>query len=113
MTGDVRSDVVDNVESIGTRIRFAIANRRLVEVRYSGATRVAEPHDYGVQSGHERLLVYQLRGPARPGQAATGWRLLDVSKIERCDVLDETFKGRRGQSHHDPHEWQTVYARVK
>ncbi len=105
--------MVDDLGSIGLRIRFAIASRRLVEVRYGGATRVAEPHDYGIQNGRERLFVYQLRGPTRLDQAATGWRLLDVSKIERCDVLDETFKGSRGQSHHDHHEWQTVYARVK
>ena len=100
-------------DDFGARIRFAIANRRLVEVRYSGSSRVAEPHDYGIQNGHERLLVFQLRGPARPGQAPIGWRLLDTSRIEALTVLDDTFGGSRGLSHHDHHQWDVLYARVK
>ena len=95
------------------RIRFAIANRRLIEVRYSGTTRVAEPHDYGIQNGRERLLVFQLRGPTRPGHTPIGWRLLEMSKIEVLTVLEGTFEGSRGQSHHDHYQWDVVHARVK
>lgn len=105
--------VVDDIGATGARIRFAIVNRRLVEVRYSGATRIAEPHDYGIQHGRERLLVFQLRGPARPGHTPIGWRLLETSKIEALTVLDDTFTGSRGQSHSDHYEWEVVYARVK
>jgi len=105
--------VGDDSGSTDTRIRFAIANRRLVELRYSGSARVAEPHDYGIQNRLERLLVYQLRGPARPGHSPIGWRLLEVSKIETLAVLDDTFKGSRGQSHRDHYQWEVVYARVK
>ena len=100
-------------ESTGARIRFAIANRRLVEVRCGGTTRVAEPHDYGIQKGRERLLVFQLRGLARPGHPPTGWRLLEVSKIEALTVRDDTFAGSRGQSHNAHYEREVVYARVK
>lgn len=99
--------------STDERIRLAIANRRLVELRYGSAARVAEPHDYGVHKGRTRLLVFQLRGPTRPGQTATGWRLLDVEKIESLAVLDETFDGSRGAAHRDHHQWDIVYARVK
>jgi len=95
------------------RIRFAITNRRLVEVCYSGTTRIAEPHDYGVQIGRERLLMFQLRGPARRGKTPTGWRLLELSKIEALTVLEETFTGSRGQSHAAHYDWEVVYARVK
>jgi|SRR5579862_1965529 len=105
--------MVDDSSSIGTQIRFAIANRRLVELRYAGILRVAEPHDYGVLNRRERLLVYQLRGPARPGQASIGWRLLDVSKLEGLTALEEGFSGTRGKSHHNHHEWEIVYARVE
>lgn len=100
------------MQSIDARIRYAIANRRLVELRYSGTTRVAEPHDYGVQHGRERLLVFQRRGPARPGHSAIGWRLLDVEKVEALTVLDDGFAGSRGESHSAHHEWEIVYARV-
>ena len=99
--------------NLDTRIRFAIENRRLVDLRYSGAARVAEPHDYGVLNGRKRLLVYQLRGPARSGQASIGWRLLDVSRIEGLAVLDDTFNGSRGGAHRDHHQWELVYARVR
>jgi hypothetical protein len=105
--------VVDNTGSTGARIRFAIANRRLVEVRYGGTTRVAEPHDYGIQNGRERLLVFQLRGAARPGHTPIGWRLLEMSKIEALTVLDAPFEGSRGQSHSAHYEWEVIYARVK
>jgi hypothetical protein len=105
--------MVDDIRSTGVRIRFAIANRRLVEVRYSGQPRIAEPHDYGVQNGHERLLVYQRRGPVRPGQTPVGWRLFELSKIEALTVLDETFKGSRERSHSDHYDWQILYARVE
>jgi len=105
--------VLDAIGSTGTRIRFAITNRRLVEVRYRGAARVAEPHDYGVHDGQERLLVYQRRGPARPGHSPIGWRLLVVSKIEALTVLEDTFQGGRGQSHRSHYRWEVIYARVK
>ena len=99
--------------STDARIRAAIADRRLVEVRYQGTARIAEPHDYGIQNGCERLLVFQRRGPARPGHASTGWRLLDRSKIEALTVLNETFEGSRGQSHSAHYQWEAVYERVK
>ncbi|HXT68832.1 MAG TPA: hypothetical protein VN700_03710 [Vicinamibacterales bacterium] len=100
-------------DDLGTRIRFAIANRRLVELRYAGVARLTEPHDYGILNRRERLLVYQLRGPARPGQASIGWRLLDISKIEALTVLVDTFSGSRGTAHRDHHQWESVYARVE
>jgi hypothetical protein len=105
--------MVEDFSSIGTRIRFAIADRRLVEVRYGRALRVAEPHDYGVLNRRERLLVYQLRGPARPGQESIGWRLLDVLKVEEFTVLEESFSGSRGKSHHNHHAWDILFARVE
>jgi hypothetical protein len=105
--------MVEDIESTRARIRFAIANRRLVELRYSGTTRIVEPHDYGIQSGRERVLVFQRRGPARPGQSPIGWRLLEVSRIETFRVLDATFEGSRAQSHGAHYQWEQVYARVE
>jgi hypothetical protein len=99
--------------STDARIRTAIADKRLVEVRYQGTARIAEPHDYGIQNGRERLLVFQRRGPARPGHASTGWRLFERAKIEALTVLDETFEGSRGQSHSAHYQWDAVYGRVK
>ena len=93
------------------RIRRAIAEKRLLELRHERAVRLAEPHDYGVIDGTARLLIFQRRGPDS-GKGAVGWRLLDVLKIESCAVADQTFAGSRGQSHQQHYQWETLYARV-
>ena len=98
-------------DSVDIRIRHAIAEKRLLELRYKRAVRLAEPHDYGVIEGAERLLVFQLRGP-NSGKGAVGWRLLDVVKIEDCAVTEQIFAGSRGQSHQQHYKWQTLYSRV-
>lgn len=99
--------------SVDEQLRFAIENKRLLEIRYKGDARTAEPHDYGVFRGTERLNVFQLRGPVRsPQRSAKGWRLLDVADIEECAVLTETFAGSRGQSHTNHRDWDIIYARV-
>jgi len=100
--------------SVDEQLRFAIANKRLVQMSYKGRVRVAEPHDYGVQKGVTRLLTYQRSAVGGgPRKDVTGWRLLDLPKIERCLVLDETFPGSRGQAHHAHNVWDVLYARVK
>jgi len=100
-------------DSLDQRLRFAITHKRLIRFRYHGSERVAEPHDYGVQNGVTRLLAYQLRGPVRSARsAAVGWRLLDLSKLEDCVVLDEMFPGSRGAAHQQRLVWDVLHARV-
>jgi hypothetical protein len=99
------------LESLDERIRRAIVEKRLLEIRYKRAVRLAEPHDYGVIDGTERLLIFQLHRPDS-GKGAVGWRLLDVVKIESCVVTDQTFAGSRGRSHQQHYQWETLYARV-
>jgi hypothetical protein len=91
------------------QIRVAIAGRRLIRFTYGSASRLAEPHDYGVQHGVVRLLVYQLRSMP----FSRGWRLLDVSKISELAVLDDTFAGSRGSGHADHNAWETLFMRVE
>jgi hypothetical protein len=78
------------LDSLDERIRRAIAEKRLLEIRYKNAIRLVERHDYGVIDGTERLLIFQLNGPDS-GKGAVGWRLLDVVKIESCLVTEQTF----------------------
>lgn len=100
--------------SLDATVRQAIAGRRLIEVRYLGKVRTAEPHDYGVQKGVERLLVYQLGVAGSPRTPkTTGWRLLDVPKIEACRILDDTFTGSRGHMHRRHLVWDVLHARVE
>lgn len=100
--------------SLDSVLRFAIAGRRLLQLTYHGRVRVVEPHDYGVLKGRARVLVYQLRasGEAR-AKSATGWRLLDVDKMQACTVLDDTFGGSRGLDHRQHQTWDVLYARVE
>lgn len=104
----------DVLSSLDERLRFAIARKRLIEFSYKGARRVAEPHDYGVQKNAVKLLVYQHRASigGRPRDRATGWRLLDVPLIIDCTVLDDTFRGSRGDQHDKHYGWDVLYARV-
>jgi hypothetical protein len=97
--------------SLDEHIRHAIAEKRLLELRYKRTVRLAEPHDYGVIDRTERLLMFQLHGPDS-GKGTVGWRLLDVVKIESCVVTDQTFAGSRGRSHQQHYQWKTLYARV-
>jgi hypothetical protein len=100
--------------SIDGQLRFAIAGKRLIEVSYKGSVRLVEPHDYGVQQGKVRLFVYQRRASfVVPGKSATGWRMLDVPKIEKCVVTEQTFKGSRGTADQDHNVWDVLYARVE
>jgi hypothetical protein len=94
------------LDSLDERIRRAIAEKRLLEIRYKRAVRLAEPHDYGVIDGTERLLIFQLHGPD------SGKGAVDVVKIESCVVTDQTFAGSRGQSHQQHYQWETLYAGV-
>jgi predicted DNA-binding transcriptional regulator YafY len=99
--------------STGSRIREAIAQKKLIEIHYNAHTRVVEPHDFGVQNGVERLLGYQLRSSRDAfGKDTVGWRLFDVPKIDSIVILDMPFKGSRHSTAHGHHAWDTLYARV-
>jgi len=93
------------------RVRFAIAQRRLIQLSYGGHLRVMEPHDYGLKNGAVMLLGYQVRGGSASPGGAKGWRLLKVEKIDACMVWETTFAGGRP----DPQgqmDWDELFARV-
>jgi len=59
--------------------------------------------------------VYQVRAPgaAPDRKPQKGWRLLEVSKIEECSVLDQTFAGSRGEPSQRHIVWDDLFLRVK
>ena len=90
----------------------AIAEKRLIQFSYKrGATRMVEPHDYGVQHGVERILGYQISGESRSG-AAHGWKWFDVADISALALLEETFPGSRVDSAQHHAGWDRLFARV-
>jgi hypothetical protein len=104
--------IVSFPSSLDTRLRFAIANRRLLRFTYDGAVRVAEPHDYGVHNGETKVLAFQREKAGRKSEDVRGWRWLDASKIQDCVVLDDTFRGSRQAADQQHHHWDVLYARV-
>src|SRR6185437_11292751 len=58
----------------------AIKHRKVVTFVYHGKLRVAEPHDYGIQNGVERLLCFQVGGDSNSGRLPS-WRLIDVPEM--------------------------------
>ena len=102
-------------ESLDKKLRFAISNRRLIRVVYDSAMRTGEPHDYGMLGGAPKLLFYQLRrsgSDAPPRKRASGWRLLELAKIEACVVSAKKFPGSRGAAHTQHIAWDKLFARV-
>ena len=99
-------------DSLDARLRFAIANKRLIEFNYDGALRVAEPHDYGLRDGSVKVLVFQRKKAGQQNDDVRGWRSLEVSKIEGCVVLEDTFRGTREQDAQQHFQWDVLYARV-
>ena len=99
--------------TLDAQLRYVIAEKRLIQILYKGRTRIVEPHDYGRHNNIDRLLIYQLIAEDSRAGHETGWRLLDVPKIESLTVLDAIFGGSRQQSDQTHHSWDTLYARVK
>ena len=99
-------------DSLDRLLRFAIENRRLIELGYHNSVRVAEPHDYGIYKDTERLLVFQLRDSVHHSPQAVGWRLFNTSEIQECFVLEKGFSGSRGRLHQSHLVWDTVFLRV-
>jgi hypothetical protein len=105
---------IDDDAPVPAKLRFAIANKRLLGLEYNARLRVAEPHDFGAMSGTSKVLVYQLLvDGAAAGNRSQGWRLLDVAKIGACKVLPDTFPGSRGDSKQQHMKWDAVFARVE
>jgi hypothetical protein len=77
--------IEEGPRTLDEQLRFAIANRRLMQLRYGGCLRVVEPHDYGVQKGTPRLAWF----------------------------FEELFRGSRRDSHQRHYVWDVLYARVE
>ena len=112
MKKNVLSFTPSREHTLDSLLRFAIANKRLIQFAYESAVRIAEPHDYGVRDRVPKLLVYQRQKAGRRDERVRGWRWLDCSKIDDCIVLEDSFRGRREAAGQQHHRWDIIYARV-
>ena len=73
----------------------AVDERKCLELRYHGYSRVVEPHAYGRdKDGEEVLRCYQTSGGSASGERA-GWKLLKVREVFSLHLLKETFLVRK------------------
>jgi hypothetical protein len=98
-------------ENIDQLIRAAISQKRTMRFLYNGKERIAEPHDYGIQSGQTLLLTYQIGGPSSSARLPA-WRWIDVSKVSDLEILDVTFEGNRPAPSGRHHKWNRLFLRV-
>jgi hypothetical protein len=72
----------------------AIRDRRIVELRYHGYSRVVEPYTHGRGADGDGLLrCYQLRGGSASGERS-GWKLLKLAEVFALEPSDEHFAVR-------------------
>jgi hypothetical protein len=99
--------------SIHDDLLFAIDDKRVIEfVYHGGGPRLAEPHDYGVKKGVDKLLIFQIGGDSR-SRAPHGWKELKVGDIEGFKVLERRFPGSRADAQQHHGVWDVLFARVK
>ena len=98
-------------EALDRTLREAIGTKHLIRFRYKNQERIAEPHDYGVQNGTVRLFCYQVGG--RSGGRLPGWRMVNVSEMRDCEILNQTFAGNRKTPTGVHHHWNEIYLRVR
>jgi len=107
--------VIPQLQSSGSKtdelIRVAIEHKHLVQLRYVNRLRIVEPHDYGIQGGIVKLLVYQVGGVS--SGKLPNWRWMEVDQISDLQILDKTFPGGRSAPSGKHHKWDTLFIRVK
>src|SRR3989442_1657258 len=92
-------------------LREAIRTKHLLRFRCKNQERIVEPHDYGIQSGILRLFCYQVRGQS--SSPLPGWRPVDVSEMQDCEMLEQRFAGNREAPSGKHHKWDEVFIRVE
>jgi hypothetical protein len=69
----------------------AIEERRILELRYHGFSRIVEPHVYGEdKKGNEVVRCYQLAGESESGERA-GWKLLRIKEAVIVHLSETLF----------------------
>ncbi len=72
----------------------AVEEKRVLELRYHGYSRIVEPHIYGEdKNGDEVVRCYQLAGGSDSGERA-GWKLLKIKDAVLVHLAETRFLPR-------------------
>jgi hypothetical protein len=109
--GDQLPDAKLTVEKeLDDLLRNAITEKHLLRFISKGRERIVEPHDYDIQNGIVRLFCHQ--GGGGGSSRLPGWRLVDVSEMQDCEMLKRRFAGSREVPSGKHHRWDEVFIRV-
>ncbi len=90
----------------------AMAEMKLLEFYYDDYYRIVEPHTYGLSGNENEMLVaYQIKGGSKEG-SLPGWRQFDLDKIERINILNETFRELRPDYVKGDKKIKTIYCEL-
>lgn len=79
----------------------AIRDRKVLELRYHGYSRIVEPHAYGRdKNGDEVLRCYQTSGGSESGEPV-GWKLLKVRDVFSVQLTKNVFMMQPGYKRND------------
>lgn len=72
----------------------AITDKRLVQFKYDGRSRIVEPFCCGISTDENYVLRgFQIRGSDKTKPLC--WRLYELSEISQLSVTQHSFKGKR------------------
>jgi len=86
-------------------------NKEILEFKFKGYIRIAEPHIYGLKNEKRMLLVYQIGGAASSGPIPS-WRLMPLEDMVGVKTTGEKFEGAR-ELPAEYSRWDTIIAQVK
>jgi hypothetical protein len=90
----------------------AIQNRRELSLNYRGASRVVQPHAYGISTaGHEVLRCYQVSG-SHTSDKPHDWDLLLVDGISALCETGNTFENNAPDYRRGDKAMSTIYAEL-
>jgi len=79
----------------------AIQQRKVLELRYHGYSRIVEPHAYGRdKNGDEILRCYQTSGGSESGERK-GWKLLKLRDVFSLHLSMDIFSIRPEYNRND------------
>jgi hypothetical protein len=90
----------------------AIANKQLLDLRYSGYSRTVEPHAYGLdKNGVEKLRCFQVAGGS-VSHDPIEWKILSVGEMSSVHATGRGFGNARPGYKRGDRAMQRIYAQL-
>ena len=89
----------------------AITEKRLVQFKYDGRSRIVEPFCCGISTaGNYVLRGFQIRGSDKTKPLC--WRLYELSEISQMSITQHSFKGKRQDYNPEDSTITEIFCRI-